>query len=42
MIWKKSMPAQFYKFICREENFIYLKGKNVLQPSVRNTHKFAG
>ena len=30
MIWKECKPAQFYKFICREENFIYLNGKNVL------------
>ena len=34
MIWKECMPAQFYKFICREENYIYLNGKNVLQPKV--------
>ena len=34
MIWKECMPAQFYKFICREENFIYMNGKNVLQTKV--------
>ena len=34
MIWKECMPAQFYMFIWREENFIYLNGKNVLQPKV--------
>ena len=34
MVWKECMPAQFYKFICREENFLYLNGKNVLQPKV--------
>ena len=28
------MPAAFYKFICKEENFLYLNGKNVLQPKV--------
>ena len=28
MIWKECMPGVFYKFICKEENFIYL---NVLQ-----------
>ena len=28
------MPAPFYKFICKEENFLYLNGKNVLQPKV--------
>ena len=34
MVWKECMSAQFYKFICREENFLYLNGKNVLQPKV--------
>ena len=34
MIWKECMPPKFYKLICREENFIYLNGKNVLQPKV--------
>ena len=37
MIWKECMPTQFYKFICREENFVYLNGKNVLQPKVSET-----
>ena len=31
---EKCMPAPFYKFICKEENFLYLNGKNVLQPKV--------
>ena len=34
MIWTECMPAAFYKFICKEENFIYFNGKNVLQPEV--------
>ena len=34
MIWRECMPAQFYKFICREENFIYMNRKNVLQTKV--------
>ena len=34
MVWKGCMPAQFYKFMCREVNFLYLNGKNVLQPKV--------
>ena len=25
------MPAAFYKYICRKENFIYLNNKNALQ-----------
>ena len=28
------MPIEFYKFICEEKNFLYLNGKNVLQPKV--------
>ena len=28
------MPAPFYKFIYKEENYLYLNGKNVLQPKV--------
>ena len=34
MIWTECMPAAFYKFICKEENFIYLNGKNILQLKV--------
>ena len=28
------MPLEFYKFIYEEKNFVYLNGKNVLQPKV--------
>ena len=28
------MPAEFYKFICEENNFVYLNGQNVIQPGV--------
>ena len=31
------MPASFYKLICKEQNFLYLNGKNVLQPKVVDT-----
>ena len=34
IIWKECLLAQLYKFICREENFIYLNGKNVPQSKV--------
>ena len=34
MIWKECTPTAFYKYICQEDNFIYLNGKNVLQPKV--------
>lgn len=32
MLWKEYIPVQFYNFICQEENFLYLNGKNVLHP----------
>ena len=28
------MPQRFYQHICKEKNFLYLNGKNVLQPQV--------
>ena len=28
------MPQKFYKHICKEKNFLYLNGKNVLKPRV--------
>ena len=28
------MPPAFYEYICQEENFHYLNGKNVLQPRI--------
>ena len=28
------MPIEFYKFICEEKTFLYLNGKNILQPKV--------
>ena len=28
--------ANFYKFICSEEKFLYLNGKNVLDPKIAN------
>ena len=34
MIREECIPAAFYKFISKEENFIYLNGQNVLQPKV--------
>ena len=35
MLWKQCMPADFYKFICLEENYLYLNGKNV-NPKIAN------
>lgn len=34
LLWKECMPVKFYKHICKEKNFLYLNGKNVLQPKV--------
>ena len=34
MLWKECMPVKFYRHICKETNFLYLNGKNVLQPKV--------
>ena len=34
MLWKECIPPKFYKHIWEENNFLYLNGKNVLQPKV--------
>ena len=35
MLWKEEcIPLEFYKYICSEENFIYLNGKSVLYAKV--------
>ena len=34
MLWKDCMPDEFFKFICKKENFSYLNSKNVLHPKV--------
>ena len=34
MWWKECMPTEFCKDICQEKDFVYLNGKNVLQPKV--------
>ena len=36
MLWKDCMQDDFYKFICKKENFSYLNSKNVLLPKVSN------
>ena len=30
----ENMPADLYKYVCFEENFLYLNGKNALYPKV--------
>ena len=34
ILWKECMPVDFYKFICRKENFSYLNSKNLLHLKV--------
>ena len=34
MFWKECVPVVFYKYICSEEHFLYLNGKNVLYTKV--------
>ena len=34
MLWKECMPRNFYRHIYKEQNFLYLNGKNVLQSKV--------
>ena len=34
ILWKECMQQRFYQHICKEKNFLYLSGKNVLQPKV--------
>ena len=34
MLWKECMPQRFYQHIFKEKNFLYLNGKNVVQPKV--------
>ena len=34
MPWKECMTLKFYRHICKEKIFLYLNGKNVLQPKV--------
>ena len=33
ILWRECMQLEYYKSICEEKNFIYLNGKNVLQPT---------
>ena len=30
MLWKVCIPVDFYKYLCKEEQFLYLNRKNVL------------
>ena len=32
MLWRECISSDFYRYICREKNFIYLNGRDVGQP----------
>ena len=34
MLWRECIRQEFYRYICQEENFKYLKGRDVNQPGV--------
>ena len=34
MLWRECIPVKFYRYICQEENFRYLNGRDVSQPGV--------
>ena len=34
MLWTECIPPAFYRFICQEDNFLYLNGRDVSQPGV--------
>ena len=34
MLWRECIPVEFYRFICQEEKFKYLNGRDVNQPGV--------
>ena len=34
MLWREWIPVEFYRYICQEENFKYLNGRDSTQPGV--------
>ena len=34
MLWRECIPSEFYRYICKEKDFIYLNGRDVGQPGV--------
>ena len=34
MLWRECIPSEFYRYICKEKNFIYLNCRDVGQPGV--------
>ena len=33
-LWKECIPQEFYQYICKEKDFLYLNSKNVLRSKV--------
>ena len=34
ILWRECIPTEFYRYICQDENFKYLNGRDVSQPGV--------
>ena len=34
MLWRECIPSEFYRYICKKKDFIYLNGRDVGQPGV--------
>ena len=34
MLWRECVHSEFYKFICKEQNFMFLNGRDVNRPGV--------
>ena len=34
MLWRECIPSEFYRYICQDENFKYLNGRDVNQSGV--------
>ena len=32
MLWRECIPSEFYRYICKKKDFIYLNGRDVGQP----------
>ena len=35
MLWRECIPSEFYRYICPDENFKYLNGRDVNQSGIR-------
>ena len=39
MLWKECMSQHFYKYVCKDKNFLYLNDKSVLQTRLPRVEK---